>query len=405
MTLVTVRTVTITTKLSGNYVKPRINSVYQNSLAQNLEGMTGYLAWAIVCYLTLSSQPTDTVVGQMQLLAIVACLLLFIIGFYFTTRDKPFERMDAKIRQLSVFGQLLSILLIRFLTDSGVVAILGVALAAQLPIRFTRLSAYFGVLTLIGIDYYFNAFYWFIEDALVWTALAGAFNLFAFRMSQRVMQEQEARDEITMLNRELIATQALLQESTKQSERLRISRDLHDGLGHHLTALILKLQYLTHTTEGENQTHVQEAHGMAKQLLTDVRETVHEMREGSNIGLKDALDALISQIPRIQIHLNIDPNLQLPDANTADTLFRCVQEAITNTLKHGNASEMHIELKEVQGVFDLNVHDNGVCQFGFNEGNGLKGMRERIEKLRGQLEISTTKGFGINIRIPNMEAL
>ena len=363
------------------------------------------MAWAIVCYLTLSSQPTDTLAGQMQLLAIVACLLLFIIGFYFTTRDKPFERMDTKIRQISVMGQLLSILFIRLLTDSGVVAILGVALAAQLPIRFSRLSAYFGVLALIAIDYYFNAFYWNVEDALVWTALAGAFNLFAFRMSQRVMQEQEARDEITMLNRELIATQALLQESTKQSERLRISRDLHDGLGHHLTALILKLQYLTYTTEGENQDHVKEAHGMAKQLLTDVRETVHEMREGSNIGLKDALDALISQIPRIKIHLDIATDLQLPDANTADTLFRCVQEAITNTMKHGNASEMHISLREAQGMFDLQVSDNGMCQFGFSEGNGLKGMRERIEKLRGQLEITTTKGFGLNIRIPNMEAL
>lgn len=386
-------------------MKNLVSSVYQNSLAQNLEGMTGYLAWAIVCYLTLSSQPTDTFTGQLQLLVIVFCLLLFIIGFYFTTREKPYVRMDSHARQLAVFGQLIAIILIRLITNSGVIAILGVALAAQLPIRFSRLVAYFGVLALIALDYFFNAFFWKIEDALVWSALAGAFNLFAFRMSQRVMQEQEARDEISMLNRELIATQALLQESTKQSERLRISRDLHDGLGHHLTALILKLQYLTYTTEGENKSHVVEAHDMAKQLLTDVRETVHEMRERSNIGLKDALDALISQIPRLKISLDIDDDLQLPDANTADTLFRCVQEAITNTLKHGNASEMTIQLEQTANEFELHVHDNGHSQLIFCEGNGLKGMRERIEKLRGQLEISTTNGFGLNIRIPNMEAI
>jgi signal transduction histidine kinase len=379
--------------------------VYQNSLAQNLEGMTGYLAWAIVCYLTLSSQPTDTFTGQLQLLIIVFCLLLFIIGFYFTTREKPYVRMDTRTRQLAVIGQLLAIILIRLITNSGVIAILGVALAAQLPIRFSRLTAYFSVLALVALDYFFNAFFWQIEDALVWTALAGAFNLFAFRMSQRVMQEQEARDEISMLNRELIATQALLQESTKQSERLRISRDLHDGLGHHLTALILKLQYLTYTTEGENKSHVIEAHSMAKQLLTDVRETVHEMRERSNIGLKDALDALISQIPRLKIGLEVADDLQLPDANTADTLFRCVQEAITNTLKHGNASEMTIRLTQTDNQFELHVQDNGHSQLSVCEGNGLKGMRERIEKLRGQLEISTTNGFGLSIRIPNMEAI
>ena len=383
-----------------------IAKVYQNnSLAQNLEGMTGYLAWAIVCYLTLSSQPTDTLTGQLKLLTIVFCLLLFIIGFYFTTREKPFERMDTSIRQMSFIGQLVSVVLIRLLINSGVVAILGVALAAQLPIRFNRLTAYFGVLALIGVDYFFNAFFWGTTDALVWTALAGAFNLFAFRMSQRVMQEQDARDEITMLNRELIATQALLQESTKQSERLRISRDLHDGLGHHLTALILKLQYLTYTTAGETKTHVSEAHGIAKQLLTDVRETVHEMREGSNIGLKDALDALIAQIPRLKVNLDLAPDLHLPDAKTADTLFRCVQEAITNTLKHGNASEMNISLYLQDDAFELHVNDNGHCHMNICEGSGLKGMRERIEQLRGQLEITTTKGFGLNIRIPNMEAL
>ncbi len=380
--------------------------VYQNnSLAQNLEGMTGYLAWAIVCYLTLSSQPTDTLSGQLKLLTIVFCLLLFIIGFYFTTREKLFDRMDTSVRQMSFIGQLISVILIRLMINSGVVAILGVALAAQLPVRFSRLTAYFGVLSLIAVDYFFNAFFWGTDDALVWTALAGAFNLFAFRMSQRVMQEQEARDEISMLNRELIATQALLQESTKQSERLRISRDLHDGLGHHLTALILKLQYLTYTTEGETKTHVSEAHLIAKQLLTDVRETVHEMREGSNIGLKDALDALIAQIPRLKVNLDLAPDLNLPDAKTADTLFRCVQEAITNTLKHGNASEMNISLYLQDDAFELHVNDNGHCHMNISEGSGLKGMRERIEQLRGQLEITTTKGFGLNIRIPNMEAL
>ncbi|MEJ2042071.1 MAG: sensor histidine kinase [Reinekea sp.] len=379
--------------------------MYQNSLAQNIEGMTGYFGWAVVCYLTLSSQPTDTLTGQIKLIAIVFTLLLFIVAFYLTTRDQPFRFKDARTRQLSGFGQLIAVISVRLLSDSGVTPILSVALAAQLPIWFSRAIANLLVLCLILIDFCFNAFYWKIDGPVMWTALAGAFHLFAFSMSQRVIQEREARDEISILNRELIATQALLQESTKQSERLRISRDLHDGLGHHLTALILKLQYLTYTTEGDNKQHVVEAHGMAKQLLTDVREAVHEMREGSNIGLKDALDALISQIPRLSIDIDIDPSVHLPDAKTADTLFRCVQEAITNTLKHGNASKMNISLVRSARQIKLSVSDNGSIEGEFIEGNGLKGMRERIEKLRGKLNITTNKGFGINIYIPDMEAL
>lgn len=404
MTLVTVLAVAVSFKLDGVFLKKINFAVYQHSLNQNLEGMTGYLAWAIVCYLTLSSQPTDTLAGQLNMLAVVAGLLFFIIGFYFSTRETPYIRMDARIRQVSLVIQLLAIILIRSLTDSSVLSILGVALAAQLPISVGRMQAYIGVLGVILLDYFFNALFWGVEDALVWTALAGAFNLFAFRMSQRVIQEQEARDEITILNRELVATQTLLQESSKQSERLRIARDLHDGVGHHLTALILKLQYLTHTTQGETKDHVVELHGLAKQLLTDVRETVHEMREVSDIGLKDALDALIAQIPRLRVDLKMD-DFYISDSQTAEALFRCIQEAITNTLKHGNASHMIISLSRQANVLELNVTDNGRCPFSFNEGSGLKGMRERIENLKGQLEIQTQDGFGINIRIPYLEPL
>lgn len=404
MTLVTVLAVTVSLKLDEVSLKKIDLAVRQNSLNQNLEGMTGYLAWAIVCYLTLSSQPTDTLAGQLNMLAIVVGLLLFIVGFYFSTRETPYIRMDSRIRQMSLVIQLLAIILIRSLTDAGVLSILGVALAAQLPINVSRMQSYIGVLGVVLLDYFFNAFYWGVEDALVWTALAGAFNLFAFRMSQRVIQEQEARDEITILNRELVATQTLLQESSKQSERLRIARDLHDGVGHHLTALILKLQYLTHTTDGATKDHVVELHGLAKQLLTDVRETVHEMRENSDIGLKDALDALIAQIPRLRVDLKMD-NFHISDSQTAEALFRCIQEAITNTLKHGNASHMTITLVRKANVLELDVTDNGRCAFSISEGNGLKGMRERIENLKGQLEIRTQNGFGISIRIPYLEPL
>ncbi len=379
--------------------------VYQNSFAQNIEGMTGYFGWAVVCYLTLSSQPTDTVAGQLTLLAIVLTLLLFIVAFYLTTRDQPFKSHDKHIRHIAGFGQLASVITIRLLSESGVTPILSVALAAQLPIWFSRGIANILVLCLILIDFYFNALYWDVTDPMIWSALAGAFHLFAFRMSQRVLQEREARDEISVLNRELVATQVLLQESSKQSERLRISRDLHDGLGHHLTALILKLQYLTYTTEGENNACVVELHDMAKQLLTDVREVVSEMREGSDIGLKDALDVLISQIPRLKIHLDVAPNVHVTDAKTADTLFRCVQEAITNTLKHSNANQMRIVLTHENLEFQLEISDNDPSEKAFLEGNGLTGMRERIEKLRGRLEITTTQGFEINIRIPDMEAI
>lgn len=377
----------------------------KQSLANSLEVITGYFAWAIVCYAVLSSHASAGSASKATLAILILCLLLFIAGFFVATREKSFARMNTEVRQFGILLQMVALAVIRTQNESTAVPFLGVAVAAVLPLWFSRPYAYLGVIILIVSNYFFNSIYWQVDGALMRTAMAGAFYLFGLRMTQRLIQEQEARDEITLLNRELIATQALLSESTKQSERLRISRDLHDGLGHQLTALILKLQYLTLTTKGADHTHATEAHTMAKDLLTDVRATVHEMREGSNIGLRDALDALIAQIPRLSISLNIQPDLQVHSAAKANTLFRCVQEAITNTLKHGNASQMSIQLRQVGNEFDLEVADNGHNQCGFKEGNGLKGMRERIEGLRGRLEISTTQGFGLSIRIPVAESL
>ena len=106
-------------------------------------------------------------------------------------------------------------------------------------------------------------------------------------------QQAEAREEQRRLNAELRATRALLGESVRVNERTRISRELHDLLGHHLTALSLNLEVAGHLTpEGRAREHVQQAHTLAKLLLTDVREAVSQLREGGAIDLAAALQPL-----------------------------------------------------------------------------------------------------------------
>lgn len=379
--------------------------MYQNSIAQNLEGTIGYLAWAMVCYLTLNDQPTDTPTGQILLFVLVMGLLLFIVGFYFTTRPQKSPKYDHTIRFFAILTQFAAIILIRSLNESSVVVILSVALAALLPMYFNYLTALLGVLVLILVDFAFNQWLWNVPDAFIWTLLAGAFHLFAFRMTQRVIQEQEARNEITTLNRELIATQALLEESSKHSERLRISRDLHDGIGHHLTALILKLQYLTYTTEGEAKTEITDAYLLAKELLQDVRTTVHQMREKSTISFFDALDALVAQVPNIQIDLDIDKTIKITDVSVIEALFRSIQEGITNTLKHSTANVIRIELTYENNNLLLTIADNGTAKLKVHEGNGLLGMKERIANVNGSIAIDTSNGFLITINIPYKEEI
>ncbi|HEX3141949.1 MAG TPA: histidine kinase dimerization/phosphoacceptor domain-containing protein, partial [Rhizobacter sp.] len=100
------------------------------------------------------------------------------------------------------------------------------------------------------------------------------YSSFTFITGLVAKQQAQAREEQRRLNAELRATRVLLAESSRLSERLRISRELHDLLGHHLTALSLNLEVAGHLTEGKAQEHVRQSHTLAKLLLTDVREAV-----------------------------------------------------------------------------------------------------------------------------------
>ncbi|TXR53498.1 sensor histidine kinase [Reinekea thalattae] len=391
--------------------KPTLDATIQLSIAQKLEGMLGYLAWAVVCYLTLSAHPIESSKGVVRLFLIAAALLLAIYFFYLTTRDqpynkaryRPFKNNQQLVRRLGFIGQLAMVVLIRWHSDPGVTAdiLISVALAAQVPICFGQFHSMLIIIALMAIDYCLHLKAG-TEDAFFVSAMGGALQLLTIRIALRIIQEKAAYEQIAGLNKELVAMQELLKQSTEQSERLRISRDLHDGLGHGLSALILKLQYLTYTAkEPAIQQTVQQAYQMSRQLMQDVRETVGHMREKTELNLKEALEALITQTPNLKSQLHYDADVHIQDYRIAEVLFRCVQESITNTLKHTNADTLSIVLREEDEHLILQIEDNGVGASEFQLGNGLKGMQERVDAIGGQCEFTLDNHFILRILIPS----
>lgn len=245
------------------------------------------------------------------------------------------------------------------------------------------------------------SFYW-QKDQMFFTALLlMMFNIFALIMVDTAIRERKAREQANRLNRELLATQSLLGQATRQAERVRIARNIHDLLGHHLTALSINLQVASRITDGEAKEKVEQCHSLAQLLLSDVREAVCEIRDKSTIELKSALIALVNNIPRLRVNLDYDSKILISDVELAETIVRCVQESVTNSLKHGKATQFDIELKEQQQKILICMSDNGMPKSGFKIGNGLTGIQERVRQLGGSVRFETEdKGFRTFIEIP-----
>jgi signal transduction histidine kinase len=228
------------------------------------------------------------------------------------------------------------------------------------------------------------------------------YSSFTFITGLVAKQQAQAREEQRRLNAELRATRALLAESSRMSERLRISRELHDLLGHHLTALSLNLEVAGHLTEGKAQDHVRQSHTLAKLLLTDVREAVSEMREEKGLDLTNALRVLAEGVPALDVRLELPENLQIEDAESAQVLLRCAQEIITNTVRHAGASHLTLSLSQDGSEIRLQARDDGRGADVATPGNGLRGMRERLSACGGQVDIITApgQGFALDVRIP-----
>lgn len=290
---------------------------------------------------------------------------------------------------------------VSFLSGSGLGSILMMVAAGVIP---WMLSVRLGVLWLLVSQLAVAPVYYMLLrfplfEAVMQSLLYGGFSMFIFVTSLVARQQTEARDEQRRLNAELRATRALLAESARVNERTRISRELHDVLGHQLTALTLNLEVAGHLAEGQALEHVKRSHTLAKLLLSNVREVVSQLRETGAIDLAAALRPLTENVPSLDIVLDVEEPLNVEDPQRAHVLLRCTQEIITNAVRHAQARHLWIRVyREAPGLVVVDARDDGVGAQMVNAGNGLRGMRERLQQCGGQLQVDTHPGEGFRLR-------
>lgn len=258
-------------------------------------------------------------------------------------------------------------------------------------------------------------FMWQRNSTVVWALLYGSLLFFASLMVQVVVREQAARRiaatvaaELEVANARLLgANDALreahtrLAEASKAEERLRISRDLHDGMGNQLTALSLQLDLIGRLVDGPASDHVSQAKVLTTELIRDTRGVVSQLRD-TRVSPRDRIARLARSMPRPKTSLDLAEALdEAPDA-VAETVVRLVQESLTNAARHSDAEHAWVVLSSSAEGLRLQVRDDGKGAPTLVPGNGLSGMAERVALLGGELTWSSPAagGFVVTATIP-----
>lgn len=289
---------------------------------------------------------------------------------------------------------------VSYFSSTGLGSILLMVAAGLLP---WLLSLRVGVAWLVGGNLAITPVFIALDTspllALVQSLAYVGFSSLVFVTALVAKQQGQAREEQRRLNAELRATRLLLAESVRINERTRISRELHDLLGHHLTALSLNLEVAGHLSEGRVKEHVQQAHTLARLLLTDVREAVSQLRDNGAIDLAAALQPLADNVPSLDIHMDIQTPLTLEDPDRAHLLLRCTQEIITNAVRHAGARNLWISARRESDCVVMDARDDGRGADVLVAGHGLRGIRERLAQYGGELEIQTRPRAGFSLRL------
>jgi signal transduction histidine kinase len=238
-----------------------------------------------------------------------------------------------------------------------------------------------------------------LEHALSVFAAYYPFQLLAFYTSRVLARESSAREALAAVNAELFATRELLAAHSRAGERLRISRELHDVFGHRLAALSVNLEAATRVRDEERLRFIERGHESAKALLRDVREVVANLRRETPVDLRDLMESVVAGIPRPAIHLDCDAGIAAVEPETAQLLVRCAQEVVTNSIKHASSENLWLQLHRAGNGLQMIARDDGRGAWEWSEGNGLRGIRERLEIAGGSIHIESKHGSGFRVQL------
>lgn len=271
---------------------------------------------------------------------------------------------------------------------------------------------------LVNIEEYFLVYDASIRNCLIIIKrLLEGFNIILFIIFMIIyilkqIQENEYISKklsmVAMINKKMQKYVIVTEKFGEKNERKRLARELHDTIGHALAGIAVGVDACITMIDKNPQLAKAQLKIISKAIrkgMKDVRNSLNKMRPDflQQYRLKEAIEKMkeeISDVTDLKINLNYQIDETGFDTKIEDILFRVIQESITNSIRHGLATVVDIDIYKENNLLCLKIKDNGKGCKAINYGFGLKQMVERVSQIRGDINFYSENGFTTEIKIP-----
>ena len=366
------------------------NSLSESKAVTHLLTASGVLAIGLTAFINSLQYG----VGPQLILFIV-----FAVVFVALTNPESIA-CSRQIRVLALLTLLLLSVSIWFIAPSDINLILTVVVMAQAPYAISRRQCWL-LMLLVNLAF-LAVHYVYLGYENIFFGWAPMFALQAFAITSSLARVEEASLKLQLQeqNAELVAARSALAQKSQMEERLRIAGDLHDSIGHKLTALRLQLEALAQMVPVELKGRVAASQQLSGELLENIRSIVKRMSYEEPVNLKVLIEQIDADTPGVNISLLsqvpfIDPALE-------QQLVYCIKEGVSNAIRHGGANKIEITFEAKHLLIDDN--GKGVTQ-GNELGFGLNNLMLRLAPFGGLVALTPRELGGSRLSIKLLTGL
>jgi len=380
-------------------------------ITKKIDKVTNLVAYiTIILFTIIQIGIAGTLKERIFSLVIMSIFLIFFRFWFPKIENSPFYI------NIFIFIETLMILIPIFLNFNwGIFPYLFFMLSAISMVKLSLINGIFWVVGFALISFIIYSIQGGLYVGLIYSLIYGVGSFFFGSFGYALKISIESKEKTEKLLQELKETHEKLKEYTKKvqeltilEERNRLSREMHDSIGHHLVTVSIELEILKKILSEKKPDKAKKIIEVIKneisKSLDDLRNVVKTLRKPVELELtiNESLKNLVysfTSIKNIKAKLEIDENILDLKEDYKITILRVCEEALTNIEKHSNATEIWIKLKKEEGNLILTVEDNGV---GFpneiKEGSfGLIGMKERANIFNGKFLYENREEGGARI--------